>query len=287
MKLFLKLFSVTSLLFIVVSALSGSGVTSAAYNLIENAGSPLTQRPTMNFIGTCTPADNSGANRTDITCSGGGSGLAIEVNGGSPNTPTTLNLAQGTGCTLSTSGTSTQTITFTCGGGGTSLHYEYYPAGVNGTQLGWSITGSFFGSNAVTLPGGSSPSTVGIGLTSLPAGSSSMLITSLPSTWDGSNVILDMDGLANNTDTGTASFAAYSSCFALGTVDILTPTWSAAGSTVSQTITGTAFATYRWHLVVPVTSCTAGQLIYVLVQRVTDTYPDQLFLVGGNVGISY
>src|SRR5487761_2374170 len=52
--------------------LPGSGVTSAAYNLIENAGTALTQRPTLNFVSGTTCVDNAGSNRTDCTTSGSG-----------------------------------------------------------------------------------------------------------------------------------------------------------------------------------------------------------------------
>jgi hypothetical protein len=55
------------------AALSGSGIATAAYNLILNSGSALTMRPTLNFVnGGC--VDNAGANRTDCTVSGGGGG---------------------------------------------------------------------------------------------------------------------------------------------------------------------------------------------------------------------
>jgi len=64
------------LLLTVAIGLRGSGVTVAAYGLIENAGSALIQRPTMNFTSGCTPTDNAGANRTDINCSSGGSPVA-------------------------------------------------------------------------------------------------------------------------------------------------------------------------------------------------------------------
>jgi hypothetical protein len=49
-----------------------SGITQSAYNLIENAGSALTRRTTLNFAGTgVSCADNSGSNRTDCTITAG------------------------------------------------------------------------------------------------------------------------------------------------------------------------------------------------------------------------
>ena len=113
MKKTIWLTTIPVLALVLAIALKGSGVTSAAYNTIKNAGSALTQRPTLNFTGGgC--SDNAGANETDCT-GGGGSSLAIEVSGGAPNTPTTLNFAvSSTGCTLGTTGTTTQTVTWTC-----------------------------------------------------------------------------------------------------------------------------------------------------------------------------
>jgi hypothetical protein len=62
----LKVVAGCFLILIAGSALIGSGVAPAAYNLIENSGTPLTRRSTLNFVnGGC--ADNSGASRTDCT----------------------------------------------------------------------------------------------------------------------------------------------------------------------------------------------------------------------------
>jgi hypothetical protein len=45
----------------------------ANYQTVDNAGTPLTQRPTLNFTGSgVSCADNSGATRTDCTITGGG-----------------------------------------------------------------------------------------------------------------------------------------------------------------------------------------------------------------------
>src|SRR5271165_6758247 len=124
MKKTIWLTTIPVLALVLAIALKGSGVTSAAYNLIESAGSALTQRPTLNFVSGVTCVDNAGANRTDCTGSAGSS-LAIEVGGGSPNTPTTLNFAtSGTGCSLGTTGTMTQTVTWTCNVAGGVVGYS-------------------------------------------------------------------------------------------------------------------------------------------------------------------
>lgn len=56
-----------------VLTLSGGG---GGYATIQEEGSPLTQRDTVNFIGSAiTCVDNAGATKTDCTISGGGGGL--------------------------------------------------------------------------------------------------------------------------------------------------------------------------------------------------------------------
>jgi hypothetical protein len=55
-----------------------SGVTQQAYNLIENSGSALIARSTLNMTGSgVTCADNSSSHRTDCTIPGGGGGSGI------------------------------------------------------------------------------------------------------------------------------------------------------------------------------------------------------------------
>jgi hypothetical protein len=56
-----------------------SGITQSAYNLIENAGSALARRTTLNFSGSITCADDSGDNRTNCVGSGGGGGTNTQT----------------------------------------------------------------------------------------------------------------------------------------------------------------------------------------------------------------
>ncbi len=85
------------------AGLSGSGIATAAYNLILNSGSALTMRPTLNFVnGGC--VDNAGANRTDCTVSGGGGGTGGGITVFSGSTITLLGtqyLAIGGGAAIS------------------------------------------------------------------------------------------------------------------------------------------------------------------------------------------
>ena len=71
------------------SMLGGSAISQ-----IDAAGTPLTIRPSLNFGAGATCIDNSGANRTDCTFSGGGSGSVVLTSGagapgarGSPGAP--------------------------------------------------------------------------------------------------------------------------------------------------------------------------------------------------------
>ena len=50
----------------------GSSIVTAAYGLIESAGTPVTQRSILNFVSGTTCVDNSGLNRTDCTTTGAG-----------------------------------------------------------------------------------------------------------------------------------------------------------------------------------------------------------------------
>jgi hypothetical protein len=75
------------------SMLAGSAVSQ-----IDAAGTPLTIRPSLNFGAGATCIDNSGANRTDCTFSGGGSGSVVLTSGaGAPGAvcaaPSSSNLA--------------------------------------------------------------------------------------------------------------------------------------------------------------------------------------------------
>ena len=104
------------------AVLMGSGVVPAAYSLIQNGGSPLTMRPTLNCSTGTTCTDDAAHNRTNITASGS-SGLPIQANGTPVATATTLNFDNGSNTTVSCSNSSgTVTCTYnSSGGGGTTV----------------------------------------------------------------------------------------------------------------------------------------------------------------------
>jgi hypothetical protein len=73
-----------------------SAIATAAYNLIENSGSALTMRPTLNFVnGGC--SDNPTYNRTDCTVSGGSgsAGGVTSYNGSAPSSAGTTYISVG------------------------------------------------------------------------------------------------------------------------------------------------------------------------------------------------
>jgi len=80
------------------AALAGAPGVNGAISQIDAAGTPLTVRPTLNFGAGATCLDNSGANRTDCTFSGGGSGSVVLTSGtgvpsGNCTAPSSSNLA--------------------------------------------------------------------------------------------------------------------------------------------------------------------------------------------------
>lgn len=95
-----------------------SGVTQQAYNLIENAGSALTRRSTINCTGTITCSDDSADNRTEINGATGGGGYdTVEDEGVALTMRTTLNFT-GAGVTCTDDAVSSRTNCDVPGGGG-------------------------------------------------------------------------------------------------------------------------------------------------------------------------
>jgi hypothetical protein len=66
----------------------GSSIATAAYGVIESAGTPVTQRSILNFVNGTTCVDNAGAARTD--CTTGGSGISFLTINNASSTGTTL-----------------------------------------------------------------------------------------------------------------------------------------------------------------------------------------------------
>jgi hypothetical protein len=107
-------------LVVLVSAVVGwnwpvraSGITQQAYNLVENSGSALTMRSTLNFTGSgVSCVDNSGSARTDCTVTGGSGSSTLTI-ANAASTGTTANTL-----TKLTGAPSTAVITATTDSGG-------------------------------------------------------------------------------------------------------------------------------------------------------------------------
>lgn len=72
-KTFLSTFSLLALTLLLVTFGYGSGIVPAAYNLVQNAGTPLARRTTINFTGAGVTASDSGG-VTTVTIAGGTGG---------------------------------------------------------------------------------------------------------------------------------------------------------------------------------------------------------------------
>ena len=171
------------------------------------------------------------------------------------------------------------------GGGGPSLHYQYYPINCAATMSSAGLfpnSGNSCG-NSLTLPLGASPNIASWG-TYVIGGGDGLLIIQLPSTWDGSAILADLDAIFPNANAGTANFRGYSACVASGS-NPQAPTWTAASATVGLTTTS---GIARWHLSIPVTGCSAGNFAWIDINRPSgDSYGSTLFAIGANIGIKY
>jgi hypothetical protein len=84
-----------------------SGTPTIYYQTVQNAGSALTQRSTINFTGSgITCVDNAGSSRTDCTVTGGGGGSSA-FSSLTSGTNTTAAMIVGTGASLSVTGSGT------------------------------------------------------------------------------------------------------------------------------------------------------------------------------------
>jgi hypothetical protein len=171
------------------------------------------------------------------------------------------------------------------GGGGVSYHYTYYGIGAGGgVGTAFSITGILSANNGLTFPSGGIANTVTLG--GFPAaGSDGVIELQLPSTWDGSAVLLNVDAVFTDGAAGTANFQAYTACNNAAVFN--TPTWSAASATVGA-VGGTANVVQRWALSAPVTGCVAGDFFYLDLNRPAgDSYTNTIFMIGASIGIKY
>lgn len=177
----------------------------------------------------------------------------------------------------------------TGGSGGTSAHFQYYPASVcgptcpNGVSSTWNIFPLTFSANFTTSGGANF-----VGLVQFIAGTgmSGVIVSRLPSTWSGANPTVDID-LELGSTGGNFTFIPSSACAGQGT-DTTNLTYTAGTPvTTSATFPGT-FPLYQQTLTVPVTGCTAGNILFVSIARsASDTFSGSVFAFGANLGITY
>lgn len=101
------------------SGSGGSGGSSGGYSIVQDEGSSLASRPTLNFIGSSVSVADDLANaRTNVTISGGGSGgyATVQDEGSGLTARATLNFV-GSGVTVTDDAANTRTLVTIPGGG--------------------------------------------------------------------------------------------------------------------------------------------------------------------------
>lgn len=165
-NMFMKSIVVVMLMLMIGSALIGSGIAVSAYNLIENGGSGVTRRSTLNFVnGGC--VDNAGTLATDCTitttipsniscaftaqtsvvCTHNLNTLAVTVDVYDTSTPPLLILPK----SLALTTVNSITVTFSVAQSGTII--------VNGSQGAAAPASGFLGSSFVSTQESTSSTT--------------------------------------------------------------------------------------------------------------------------------
>lgn len=297
----------------------GGGGLTQAYTTVEQAGVAVTQRFLLNFVSGATCVDNAGTLATDCTISGGG--------GGSPNYQQSFTSATSVALThsLDTTATLTQcynssnvevipntttitsvnvvTVTFLVpltgycnvngggggGGGGVIYHYQYITAAsatANGSTVvsAQANTPQALGATGTNGPLGGFTS---IGLIQYPTGGSqAVFVTRIPSTWDGSAITFDADWTSNG-GSGTITTTPYSTCLTTAG-NVNTVSWNTGANVTATPGGGGGYFQGASALSIPLTGCSAGNLMYIgVVRQNGDTFASTVFLFGGNLGIKY
>lgn len=316
---FLRAVSAFTIAIICVFSLLGSGALISSYGLVENSGTPLVRRQTINCLGSITCADDGTNKVTTITgASIGGNysqafvtqtSVILTHNLGTLNVITTcydtstppLQIIPNT---TAITDSNDVTVTFSIaqsgycvvnglggsgGGGGVSYKYQYYVSSVSNTFGTPTTFLSQFNSTATVTngaPAGPTGGLMGYGIMEFPqAGAQGGFVTHIPPTWDGSSITFTMDTILD-TGSGSASLTPYSACIAVGSNGFSIP--YNAGSNVLINNPGGTTPTETYNLVVPITGCSAGQLMYIAFARPnTDTLSGNIYLLGGSLGIKY
>lgn len=120
--------------------LMGSGAIQSAYNLIENSGTPVTRRQTLNFTSGVTCVDDSMNLSTDCSSSGGGgsAGGLVTYNGGAPNSAGTLYIPVG-GSTAANATEGAVQIPLAASGTASSLYVSTFAAPGSGNSYTFTL----------------------------------------------------------------------------------------------------------------------------------------------------
>jgi hypothetical protein len=167
------------------------------------------------------------------------------------------------------------------GGGGAIIHHDYYTAATTDNS------GS--GRAQMNGTGGTNHLTPVVGIQSVGTTVASNLIILVPSTWDGSAIILSADVTTSTNATGNYSFTPSYMCIPNGFDVGASPSYT-SGSTITQAApggSGTGFYRESVAMSLTPTGC-AGQLVqFKFTRGGADTYSDTMYFLGVDVAIKY
>lgn len=174
-----------------------------------------------------------------------------------------------------------------CGSGGTSTHYFWYPGAYSDGGTGSArsvISGNCTTDNVISL--NTVGTTIGLGK-AIEAGCTTTIYFELPSTWDGNAPTLNVDTLLATTSTNTYSLTPVSQCYTPG-VDAYGSGSNNTGTTVTTTPTGTSLQQARVTLTLPITNCTAGDvMVFGFTRSNADSYNGDVFYTGVRLSVVY
>ena len=308
---------ITSAVFIAIIAgltLLGSYVQQSSYNLVENSGTPLTRRTTLNCINGTTCADSGGVTTISSTAIAGNysqsftsqTSVVLTHNLNTlnvivacydtstppvqiiPNTTSitdvndvtvTFSIAQSGYCTVNGLGGNV--------GGGTRIVHQYYTAAnLSGLTCGahTDFLGVLSGPAATNLCG-SNPLGIQGPFT---ASTTGQVYFFIPSTWDGSAMTVTLDATTSTNGTGNFSFTPQYSCVINGQ-DMTTASFTVGSATTVAAPGGVGSGFYREPVAMTFTpTCTPGNSIQIQYTRGgSDTYAGSIYLIGLDVAMKY
>jgi hypothetical protein len=119
-----------------------------------------------------------------------------------------------------------------------------------------------------------------------PGGGSAFFPFRIPSSWDGSPILLKVDASFVAFGSGDGSFSTYSAAVVEGG-DLQNVAWSAQGAVVTVAGPGGGTQTLAvWDLVVPSSNLAPGGFAYIaLVRSATDSFSSAILVIGSSLSI--